>query len=68
MVTLKRTNTPGPVVCRFDPAYYGYPAVSAALVGGADVSVTVRMDPPIKRAITAIGADAWVPIQYTNAV
>lgn len=66
--TLKRTGVSGPVVCRFDSAYYGYPAVSAALAGGADVSVTVRMDPAIKRAITTIDADAWTTIQYTNAV
>lgn len=66
--TLKRIEVQGPVVCRFDSAYYGYAAVSAALAGGADVSVTVRMDPAVKRAITAIPADAWVPIQYTNAV
>lgn len=66
--TLKRTKTSGPVLCRFDSAYYGYPALSAALAGGADVSVTVRMDSAVKRAITAIGADAWAPIQYTNAV
>ena len=66
--TLKRTETPGPVLCRFDSAYYGYPAVSAALAGGAEVSVTVRINAAVKRAITAIDADAWTPIKYTNAV
>ena len=66
--TIKRTGATGPVLCRFDSAYYGYPAVSAVLAGGADVSVTVRMDPAVKRAIAAIGADAWTPIRYTNAV
>lgn len=66
--TLKRTGVQGPVLCRFDSAYYGHPAVSAALAGGADASVTVRMDPAVKRAIAAIGADAWTPIQYTNSV
>lgn len=66
--TLKRTKVQGPVLCRFDSAYYGYPAVSAALAGGADVSVTVPMNPAVKRAITAIPADAWTPIKYTNAV
>ncbi|PYI63798.1 IS1380 family transposase, partial [Arthrobacter livingstonensis] len=66
--TLKRTNTTGPVVCRFDSAYYGHPAVSAALAGGADVTVTVPMNKAVKRAITGIDADAWTPIKYTNAV
>jgi len=36
--------------------------------GGADVSVTVRMDPKVKAAIATIGDDAWTPIEYTDAV
>ena len=35
---------------------------------GADVSVTVRLDPKVKAAIAAIGDDAWTPIEYTDAV
>ncbi|MDO5753344.1 IS1380 family transposase [Arthrobacter sp.] len=66
--TLKRTGVAGPVLCRFDSADYGHRAVSAALAGGADVSVTVRMNPVVKRAIAAIDEAVWVPIQYTNAV
>ena len=66
--TLKRTNTPGPVICRFDSAYYGYPSVSAALAGGADVTVTVPMNKAVKTAIAKIPADAWTKIKYTNAV
>ena len=66
--TLKRTGVAGKVLCRFDSAYYGHPAVSAALAGGAQVSVTVSMDPAVKRAITDIPDSAWVPIQYTKAV
>lgn len=53
---------------RADSAYYGHAAVGAALTGGADVSVTVRMDPAVKKAIAAIEDDAWTPIQYTDAV
>ncbi|MDQ6752153.1 MAG: IS1380 family transposase [Actinomycetota bacterium] len=68
LATLKRTTVAGKVLCRFDSAYYGHAAVAAALAGGAEVSVTVRMDPAVKRAITTIADDAWVPIQYTNAV
>ncbi len=44
------------------------PTVGAALRGGADVSVTVRMDPKVKAAIATIGDDAWTPIEYTDAV
>lgn len=68
LATLKRTGTTGKVLCRFDSAYYGHAAVAAALAGGADVSVTVRMDPAVKRAIAAIPEGAWEAIEYTNAV
>jgi Transposase DDE domain group 1 len=53
---------------RADSAFYGHAAVRAAVRGGADVSVTVRMDPTVKAAISAIGEDAWIPIEYTDAV
>lgn len=51
-----------------DSAFYGRGAVHAALKGGAAVSVTVRMDPAVKKAIATIGDEAWTPIEYTDAV
>lgn len=66
--TLKRTGTGGRVLVSADSAYYGHATVAAALTGGAQVSVTVRMDPAIKRAITGIPEDAWEAIEYTDAV
>src|SRR5680860_250086 len=53
---------------RADSAFYGHAAVRAAIRGGADVSVTVRMDPKVKAAIATIGEDAWTPIEYTDEV
>ena len=53
---------------RADSAFYGAPTVGAAVRGGADVSVTVRMDPMVKAAIATISHDAWTPIEYTDAV
>ena len=53
---------------RADSAFYGAPTVGAAVRGGADVSVTVRMDPRVKAAIATIDRDAWTPIEYTDAV
>jgi hypothetical protein len=41
---------------------------TAALIGGAAVSVTVRMNAQIKAAIAAIAEDAWTTIEYTDAV
>ncbi|VXC21826.1 hypothetical protein CITRIK5_80095 [Citricoccus sp. K5] len=68
LANLARVRTGPPVLCRFDSAYYGHGPVSAALAGGADVSVTVRMDPAVKRAIAGIGDTAWRAIEYTDAV
>ena len=42
--------------------------MSAALKAGADVSITARQDPAVKRAIGTIADDAWTKIQYTNAI
>ena len=51
-----------------DSAFYSRPAVHAALAGGAEVSVTTRMDNRVKAGIACIGEDAWTPIEYTDAV
>lgn len=56
------------VLLRADSAYYSHSVVAAALKGGAAVSVTVRMNPSIRRAITQIPNTAWIPIQYPGAV
>ena len=56
------------VLVRMDSAYYGRGPVHAALVGGAAVSVTVRMDNRIRAAITSLGEASWTPIEYTNAI
>ena len=53
---------------RADSAFYGHPTVAAATRAGADVSITVRLDPTVRTAIAAIGDDAWTSIEYTDAV
>ena len=57
-----------PVLVRMDAAYYGRPSIRAALTGGADVSVTVRMDAAIRAAISSIPEDTWTTINYTDAI
>jgi hypothetical protein len=57
-----------PILVRMDSAFYGRNAVRAALTGGAEVSVTIRMDQRVKAAIASIGEDAWTTIEYTDAV
>jgi hypothetical protein len=56
-----------PVLLRADSAYYGFATVNAALRAGAQVSITARQDPAVKRAIATIPNDAWTPIEYTDA-
>jgi hypothetical protein len=56
------------ILLRADSAFYGRGAVLAAVRAGAQVSVTVRLDPRVKAAIAAIPADGWAPIEYTDAV
>ena len=71
LATLRRLRCPHSKLkplLRADSAFYGHPTIAAALRGGADVSVTVRLDPKVKAAIAAIAEDAWTPIQYTDAV
>ena len=57
-----------PVLVRMDSAYFGGPAVRAALTGGADVSVTARLTATTKAAIAGIDDDAWTTIEYTDAI
>lgn len=57
-----------PILVRMDSAFYGRGAVHAAIAGGAAVSVTVRMDPAVKKAIATIGQQAWTTIEYTDAI
>jgi hypothetical protein len=65
--TTASLSTAKPLV-RTDSAFYGQPMVAAALRAGADVSVTVRLDPKVKATIATIGEDVWTPIEYTDAV
>ncbi len=58
----------GKPLVRADAAFYGAPTVGAAVRAGAEVSVTVRLDPKVKAAIAAIAHDAWTPIEYTDAI
>jgi hypothetical protein len=65
---LRSAEATGKPLVRMDSAFYGHPSVAAAIRGGADVSVTVRLDPKVKAAIADIGDHAWTPIEYTDAI
>ncbi len=66
--TARRAGCTGQIVVRIDSAYYSAAVLGAIRRGGACFSVTVRMDPKIRAAITAIGEDAWTPVTYPRAI
>ena len=68
LTTARAAGVSGTVLVRADSAYYCYPFVGTALRHRTWFSVTARMNPQIKAAITAIGEDAWTSIAYPNAI
>ena len=66
--TARAADGSGPVLARADSAYYGWAFVGTAIRHGAWFSVTARMDPKVKAAITSIDETAWMPIEYPQAV
>ena len=68
LVTARRCGATGLVIVRADSAYYNHAVIAAAIRAGARFSVTARMDPAVRRAITGIEEAAWTPIHYPNAI
>ncbi len=70
LATLRRTGAAAGTrpLLRADSAFYGHAAIGTAINAGADVSVTVRMDPAVKAAIATIPDDAWEMIEYTDSI
>ena len=53
---------------RADSAFYGRDVIAAIGRAKARFSITARQDVAVKRAIAAIGEDAWTTIHYPHAV
>jgi hypothetical protein len=69
LALIGRTHLAGrPVLLRADSAFYSHALVTAVLSAGAEVSITVRMDTAVKRAIAGIDPNAWTTIKYTDAI
>jgi hypothetical protein len=69
LALIGRTHLSGRnVLVRADSAFYSHALVTAATKTGAQVSITVRMNKAVKRAITTIADDAWTTIEYTDAI
>jgi len=68
VTTARGAGCSGTLVARADSAFYSAAFTGAVRRAGAFFSVTVRMDPKVKAAITAIEETAWTPIRYPRAV
>jgi DDE family transposase len=69
LALIRRTHLAGrEVLLRADSAFYSHALVTAARQAGAEVSITVRMDAAVRRAIAGIAEDTWTTIKYTDAV
>ena len=58
----------GPLVLRADSAFYTHDVIAAARRAKVRFSITARMNPAVRKAITEIVDDSWTPITYPNAV
>lgn len=56
------------LLLRGDSAFYTATVISTARRKGARFSITVTMNPAVRRAIARIDETAWIPIRYPNAV
>jgi len=68
VTTARAAGCSGTLVVRADSAFYSAAFTSAVRRAGAFFSVTVRMDPKVKAAITSIPETAWTPIRYPRAI
>lgn len=70
LATLRRVDPRSSArpLLRADSAFYGHATIGTAIKAGADVSVTVRMDPAVKAAIATIPEDEWEMIEYTDSI
>jgi hypothetical protein len=63
------TTLRGEIVVRADSAFYTGKFITACRKGGVRFSVTVRINPKVRRAITTtIPDDAWVEIEYPQPI
>ncbi|MEO3876026.1 hypothetical protein ABGB18_45270 [Nonomuraea sp. B12E4] len=58
----------GTLIMRGDSAFYSADVIGACRAHDVRFSVTTKMGPKIKTAITAINDTAWMPIKYPNAI
>jgi hypothetical protein len=68
ITTARRAGVTGPILVRTDSAYYNHAFATALTKAGAWFSIGARQDPAVRRAITSIDDQAWVRIEYSQAI
>jgi hypothetical protein len=66
--TARRAGVTGLIVVRADSAFYSGAFIAACRRNRAHLSVTTRIDPKIRLAITGIDEASWTAIEYPNAI
>lgn len=68
LATTRRAGVSAQILVRADSGYFQAANVAAITKTGAWFSIGARLDPAVRRAIAAIPEQAWVTIQYPNAI
>jgi len=61
---LRAAGASGPLTLRADSGFYSGAVAAACRAADVAFSITVKLNPAIHKAISAIPEDAWVPIPY----
>ncbi|PYC64279.1 IS1380 family transposase [Streptomyces tateyamensis] len=67
LTATRQAGASGTVIVRADSQFYNADVVAACRRANARFSVTVRMNPHVAAAISAIDEDAWTAIRYPEA-
>ena len=61
---VRNAGATGPLTLRADSGYYSGKVTTACRAAAVAYSITVKQNPAVRTAITAIADDAWTPIPY----
>jgi hypothetical protein len=68
ITTARAAGATGTLLARMDSAFDSHAVVGACVRAGVRFSITTKQTRPVRAAIAAIAPEAWVPIQYPNAI
>jgi len=68
IATARSAGASGQVMVRADSGYYRQDLIAATAAAKAWFSVTIRMDPSVRKAMTSIPDTSWTTIKYPNAI